>query len=272
METYGIDLGPNNDISTLNTQESIVANNTTEQYSFNTDQNESLLSNQQPINNKDTKQELNDDSNVKGDSNSASINENDISDISKVALDIDTKVKASDKTLQALKADLNTRGIDLNRAIKEYNEYGALSTQTIADLGNAGYPKEIIDSFIQSRQVLEEQFTNAVLKEAGGEAEFNRIQQWASNNLTPKQAKAFNKALDSNDLETISLMMSGIKSKMVSRMGTRNQSLIGGSSNVTPNKGFKGRDGVIKAMSDPRYGRDPSYTREVEEKMLYTSF
>lgn len=266
MDYNGIDVGPDSAEAIQSIEASYKDSGGTQQYSLDANGSDSVLGTN------DNKETIanNDSDNTEGTDGSVNSTESNSEHANEVA-SLNEGIKQSNATLEVLKKDLSNRGIDLNKAIKEYNEYGALSSQTIADLGNAGYPKEIVDSFIQSRQLLEEQFTNAVYKEAGGASEFNRIQQWASNNLTEKQTRAFNKAIDSNDLETLSLIMSGIKSKMVSVMGTRNPSLIGGASTNTPSRGYSGKDEVVKAMSDPRYGRDPNYTREVERKMMFTN-
>ena len=75
---------------------------------------------------------------------------------------LNAQIEKHTKALDALSKDLKVKGIDFNDAVKEYNEYGALSSQTMADLAKAGYPKEVVESFIESRQVLESQFTEAV--------------------------------------------------------------------------------------------------------------
>lgn len=177
-------------------------------------------------------------------------------------------------TLKALEKDLRNKGVDFKQAIKEYEESGNISSRTLANLVNAGYPKEVIESFIEGRHAIEERFTKAVYESAGGEEEYFKMTQWAANNLPQSTLKAFNKALDSNDLDLISMMVAGIQSKMNATRGTSNPTLLGstqGAGGGEP-KGFASKQDMIKAMSDPRYARDPAYTRSVEQKMLYTVF
>ena len=177
-------------------------------------------------------------------------------------------------TLKALEKDLRNKGVDFKQAIKEYEESGNISSRTLANLVNAGYPKEVIESFIEGRHAIEERFTKAVYSTAGGEEEYFKMTQWASNNLPQSTLKAFNKALDSNDLDLISMMVAGIQSKMSTTRGTSNPTILGNSVGSTEGeaRGFASKQDMIKAMSDPRYARDPAYTRSVEQKMLYTNF
>lgn len=184
--------------------------------------------------------------------------------------DLNVKIDKHTKTLDALGKDLKAKGVDFNQAIKEYNEYGALSSKTMADLAQAGYPSEVIEGFIESRQNLESEFTNAVYNSAGGEQAYNKVIEWAQGNLSPKVLNSFNRAIDNNNLEAVTLMFEGMKAKMIAKQGTRNPTIMGGGVTNGGAKGFSSKQEVVAAMSDPRYGTDPSYTRSVEMRMFYT--
>lgn len=183
---------------------------------------------------------------------------------------LNDKIEKHTKTLDALGKDLKAKGVDFNQAIKEYNEYGALSSKTMADLAQAGYPSEVIEGFIESRQNLESEFTNAVYSAAGGEQAYNKVIEWAQVNLSNKVLSSFNRAIDNNNLEAVALMFEGMKAKMVAKQGTRNPTIMGGGVTTGGYKGFSTKQEVVEAMSDPRYGTDPNYTRSVELKMFYT--
>lgn len=184
--------------------------------------------------------------------------------------DLNVKIDKHTKTLDALGKDLKAKGVDFNQAIKEYNEYGALSSKTMADLAQAGYPAEVIEGFIESRQNLESEFTNAVYSAAGGEQAYNKVIEWAQGNLSNKVLSSFNRAIDNNNLEAVALMFEGMKAKMVAKQGTRNPTIMGGGVTNGGYKGFSNKQEVVEAMSDPRYGTDPNYTRSVELRMFYT--
>lgn len=183
---------------------------------------------------------------------------------------LNDKIEKHTKTLDALGKDLKAKGVDFKQAIKEYNEYGALSSKTMADLAQAGYPAEVIEGFIESRQNLESEFTNAVFSAAGGEQAYNKVIEWAQGNLSNKVLSSFNRAIDNNNLEAVALMFEGMKAKMVAKQGTRNPTIMGGGVTNGGYKGFSNKQEVVEAMSDPRYGTDPNYTRSVELKMFYT--
>lgn len=175
------------------------------------------------------------------------------------------------KAVESLKNDLKNKGVDFNAAVKEYETTGDLSEETIKALEEAGYPAEVVESFIEGRKAIEAKFADAIYDSVGGEKEYQKIITWASNNLQKKSIDSFNRAIDNNNIDAITLMLGGMKAKMIAKMGTANKS-IHGSAKPPQSKpqGFTSKADVIKAMSDPRYGRDAEYTQQVERKMWAT--
>lgn len=187
--------------------------------------------------------------------------------------DLQEEVDKHSKAISSIKEDLKSKGVDFNSAVKEYETSGSLSEETIKALNKAGYPPEVIEAFIEGRVAMEERFTKAIYESVGGEKEYRSIVNWASQNLNKKSIDAFNRAIDNNNINAITLMLEGMKAKMVAKMGTAKKSIHGGASapNGSP-KGYNSKADVIKAMSDPRYGRDAGYTRMVEQQMWATNF
>ena len=181
-------------------------------------------------------------------------------------------VDKHNKTISSIKEDLKSKGIDFNSAIKEYEDTGSLSQATIEALNKAGYPTEAIDAFIEGRRAMEERFTNAIFESVGGEKEYKNIVNWASQNLDKKSIDAFNQTIDGNNINAITLMLEGIRAKMIAKIGTANKSIYGGATAPKSSpKGYSTKTEIIKAMSDPRYGRDAEYTRLVEQQMWATN-
>lgn len=176
------------------------------------------------------------------------------------------------KAVESLKKNLKDKGVDFNAAVKEYERTGDLSEETIKALGDAGYPIEVVESFIEGRKAIEAKFTNAVYESVGGEKEYQKVITWASNNLQKKSIDSFNRAIDNNNIDAIVLMLEGMKAKMVAKMGTAKKSIHGSAKpHQSQPKGFASKADIIKAMSDPRYGREAKYTQEVERMMWATN-
>lgn len=189
---------------------------------------------------------------------------------------IEQKVADLKSSEDALKDDLKTKGVDFETAVSEYNEKGVLSDATMDALEKAGYPKAVVEGFIKSRQILENQYTSAVYEAAGGEEAYSRMAQWAAANLPKADIEAFNAAIDSGNLGTVKLIMSGVRSAMGEAMtqkhGTSNPSVMGGPATTNTTGGFADKAEMVKAMSDKRYCRDPQYTKLVESRMAKTTW
>lgn len=189
---------------------------------------------------------------------------------------LEQKVADLKSSEDALKDDLKTKGVDFETAVSEYNEKGMLSDATMDALEKAGYPKAVVEGFIKSRQILENQYTAAVYEAAGGEEAYSRMTQWAAANLPKADIEAFNAAIDSGNLGTVKLIMGGIRSAMGGAMtqkhGTNNPSVMGGPAITNTTGGFVDKAEMVKAMSDKRYCRDPQYTKLVESRMAKTTW
>lgn len=179
---------------------------------------------------------------------------------------VDPQRESSDKAIEALGKDLIAKGVDFLGAIEEYQNNGELSQKTYEALEKAGYPKEVIQGFVETRKAIDAKYTQDVMNHVGGEKDFRELQTWMKGNLSKSELDAYNEAVNSENLNAVKLILDGIQAKRVAKQGTRKATLLGGASKSAP-KGFSGRDEMIKAMSDPRYGIDRAYTISVERKM-----
>ena len=216
-------------------------------------------------------EEPNDES-TNDDSDSDSSDEGQADENLQKEVNLQEEVDKHTKAVESLKKNLKDKGVDFNAAVKEYERTGNLSEETIKSLGDAGYPIEVVESFIEGRKAIEAKFTHAVYESVGGEKEYQKVITWASNNLQKKSIDSFNRAIDNNNIDAIVLMLEGMKAKMVAKMGTAKKSIHGSAKpHQSQPRGFTSKADIIKAMSDPRYGREAKYTQEVERMMWATN-
>lgn len=180
---------------------------------------------------------------------------------------LDTQREANDKAIEALGKDLISKGVDFFGAIDEYQNNGELSQKTYEALEKAGYPKEVIQGFVETRKAIDNKYAQDVMNHVGGEKDFRELQTWMKGNLSKAELDAYNEAVNSDNLNAVKLILDGIQAKRVAKQGTRRATLMGNVASKSAPKGFSGRDEMIKAMSDPRYGIDRAYTISVERKM-----
>lgn len=181
-------------------------------------------------------------------------------------------VEALKNSEEELSKDLASKGLDFNALAEEFEKSGELSAETLAKLAENGYPKVVVDSIIAGRQAVEQRFATAVHSLVGGEAQFNALQEFAASNLSAQEVASFNRAIESDDLGVIGLMLKGIQAKYSAKHGTKGTTITGASTGTPKAEGFKDNSEMVKAMADRRYGRDAKYTDEVIQRVAVSGF
>ena len=166
---------------------------------------------------------------------------------------------------------------DVTELAAEYERDGVLSEESYKELADNGFPKEVVDAYIrgvkastQEQTELAQKEVDAILQEAGGLERYEKVMAWASDKLSPEEQEAYNKAVTSSDPTVARLVVQGLMSRYDKEYGS-NPSLLSGDGGIagTPiTNAFSNRSDMVQAMSDPRYGKDPDYTREIEGKIL----
>jgi len=173
------------------------------------------------------------------------------------------------------KKTLTDKNIDFDALSDEYvNNGNKLSNKTYEDLEKAGYPKTVVDAFIAGKQALVTQFSNSIIQHAGGQEGYAKL----INAIKAKGAdavSAYNALIDEGNITAIKMVLDGVKgevsTKAVQRNGTSNPTVLGGVSTATAG-GYSSVDEMSNAMNDKRYGRDDSYTLDVQNKVAKSTF
>lgn len=131
--------------------------------------------------------------------------------------------------------------------------------------------RDVVDGYIEGQKVRTISYRNQVLEAVGGEQEFARMSQWAAANWSKEELTAYNDAVDSGDVGKAKLALRGLQAAYQAANGAAPQ-LIQGDGTITQVAGFASKYDMREAMSDPRYGKDPAYTREVELKTMMSNF
>lgn len=179
-----------------------------------------------------------------------------------------------DKHLEAekdLKSDLSSKGINWDDLSKEYDEKGELSKETLDALDKAGYPKSVVDNYIDGLNALAEKFESTVKGFAGGDKGYSEMISYLQKQPDSVK-KDFNDLIGGGNLGAIKLAIKGIQAEMKTAYGTSNPTMMRGQASRSTQVGFNTQADMVKAMSDPRYGIDKKYTDEVYAKVAKTSF
>ena len=115
-----------------------------------------------------------------------------------------------------------------------------------------------------------ERIRDNVFNQAGGKERFQALLGWASQNLDQPRIDAFNKTLDTGDQDLIMAQVKGIQYDYMMATGYEPK-LTGGRAPTNDVRGFQSEAQVIAAMQDPRYGNDPAYIKEVEQRIAVSN-
>ena len=163
----------------------------------------------------------------------------------------------------------------INEAAAEYwdNEQ-SLSEETIGKLSSMD-SKELLAAYLevqknqpaqQEAEVpdLRESEINSVRNSVGGEAEYNKIVSWASENLSQEDIQSFDALVSTGNVGAIKLAVSGLKAQYENVNGYEGKMVSG----KAPKSGevFRSQAELVRAMSDPRYDDDPAYRQDIIDK------
>ncbi|WP_337638170.1 capsid assembly protein [Bilophila wadsworthia] len=166
--------------------------------------------------------------------------------------------------------ELSGKGLDISEFEQEFDATGGLSEESYAKLEQAGLGKAVVDSYIAGRTALLEGFISDVKGLAGGEDGYRAITEWADKGgLTDAEKESYNRVMNSGDKALIKLAVSGLVAKYREEEGSTPELVTGKAtaSRRTASDTFESTEQVVAAMKDPRYGKDPAYTRAVERKV-----
>ncbi|MGL5565645.1 MAG: capsid assembly protein [Plesiomonas sp.] len=178
-------------------------------------------------------------------------------------------------------AEAMEKGLTQEQVQAFQSEYdaGGLSDKSYEALEALGYTRAFVNSFMAGQQSVADNFVRELVGYCGGQSNFDKLSAYMSVNQ-PDAAKAFNAAVERNDVTTIKALLDSAKGSMRQSFGKqpkRNLAAAAKPANKAPAKeapveGFANRAEMVKAMSDKRYERDAAYRREVELRVFASAF
>ena len=109
-----------------------------------------------------------------------------------------------------------------------------------------------------------------IFQQAGGQEKYQALLGWASQNLPQSRVDAFNNAVNNADEQGIIAQLKGVQYDYMMATGYEPK-LTGGRAPSSDVRGFESEAQVIAAMQDPRYGNDPAYIKEVEQRIAVSN-
>jgi hypothetical protein len=164
-------------------------------------------------------------------------------------------------------------GINFQDMNVRWQQSGTLESGDYDQLVEAGFSRDMVDAYLSGLQYKAAQDTALSVKEVasikeslGGEAEYNKMIQWAGDNLAPEEIEGFNQIINSQPMAAVKMAVTGLHARYTAVEG-REPKLIGGRASKGSSDKFESTAQLVEAMSDPRYSKDPAYQRKIQEKL-----
>ncbi len=160
-------------------------------------------------------------------------------------------------------------------SVEYYANDGQLSEETISkfsemssqDLVNAYLEIQANNPQAQPQSVeMSEAQVNSVQNAAGGEANYNRVVEWAASNLPDAQIDAFDSVVDSGNPAAIGIAFQGLQSQYNEANGYEGR-MLQGKPATSSGDIFRSQAELVAAMGDPRYDNDPAYRADIIQKL-----
>jgi hypothetical protein len=164
----------------------------------------------------------------------------------------------------------------INEASEEYyaND-GQLSEETISKFSEMS-SQDLVNAYLEiqannpqaPQQTVEmsDAQVNSVQNAAGGEANYNRVVEWAASNLPDAQINAFDSVVDSGNPAAIGIAFQGLQRQYEESNGYEGRMLQGKPASSSGDV-FRSQAELVAAMGDPRYDNDPAYRADVIKKL-----
>lgn len=171
---------------------------------------------------------------------------------------------------------LTKSGIDINELNNDFiKNQGKLSEAMYEKLAKAGFPKFLVDGYIEGQKAIATQTQFELYKITQGEENYKAMLQWAEANLSDEDVEAFNSsfqnAASSGNIAQMKFVIEALYNRFVQNGGRNStSSLLHGETTVSfVNSGERYESlAQMKAdMSDPKYKNDPAFREKVIRKL-----
>lgn len=178
-----------------------------------------------------------------------------------------TPPQDNQQTDQQAADELASKGLNLSDFSAEFAEKGELSPESYDKLEKAGYPRNIVDQYIDGQRARAALYESEIKSVAGGDKAFSEMVEWAKSNLTPAEIAAYNAAIDSGDQAKAKLAVSGVAQRFQAARPSE-PSLFKAATSANPSmEAYESIAQLQKDMASPDYKTDPAFRAKVERKL-----
>ena len=184
----------------------------------------------------------------------------------------DSEFNAQEYYGEGLASVLEEAGIDPQDISERFYNDDGISEDDYSKLEKAGFSKQIIDTYLdglrgggQSEDIASNQI-QGIKDSVGGDETYSKMVAWALESLPAEEVKAFNDLTETANAPAIKMAVQGLYSQYNNAMGVE-PSLVSGKASSSGPAPYRSTAEVVTAMSDPRYGKDVTYTEDVQRRL-----
>lgn len=202
-------------------------------------------------------------------------------DLEKAYMELQKKLGSQEETSEPAKEseDQGTEDTAVDFLWKVNDEYeknnGKLSNETMEEFEKMS-SKELVEAFFRYQDTVEqtEAPQGVELSEAeitkvqnfvGGAEKYQELVSWAADNFSEEEITAFDSVVETGNIPAIRLALQALQYRYQDNMGYEGEMIQG--KPAQSRDGFRSQAELVRAMSDPRYDRDPAYRMEIMEKL-----
>lgn len=174
--------------------------------------------------------------------------------------------EVSDQQQEQVEQELQSKGLSLEDFSKEFAEKGELSAESYEALEKAGYPRNIVDQYIDGQRARAALYESEIKSIAGGDKGFSEMVEWAKANLSPTEIAAYNTAIDSGNPDQAKLAVAGVYQKFSSARPAEPNLLRGTTGTATADV-YESVAQLQRDMASKEYKTDPAFRAKVQAKL-----
>ena len=174
-----------------------------------------------------------------------------------------TNEQSAEEQNEVVSDIVTSAGLNANDLEQQILENGDISDEAYQALEAKGLSRDLVNSYIQNMNAVKDYEYQSALEYVGGEAEWANLSTWAAENLSETEVMRYNELLTTQDWR---VAIDALRARQQVVGGEPR--LMTGNNNVAGSTfGYRSKAEMKRDMSDARYATDPSFRREVAQKI-----
>ena len=179
----------------------------------------------------------------------------------------------ADTTEPEEKVEEETVDTDFLNKLWEESQTDEISEETLKELREMD-PSDLAQMYLEYRsensepqkQALTQEDSDQLKEVAGGAKEYDSMMSWAKDNLAEQEIKMYDTVMERGDPLSCFFAVQALTNRYQDATGVDGEILTGKPASNTQDV-YRSQAEVVRAMSDPRYEKDPAYRQDLYDKL-----